>query len=156
MRIWIAGRTRARSQALQLLFQAELQNATVAQVLAEGYVLSDGPLDEYADELARGTDAFMAVADEMISRYLVDWTLQRLSTVDRGLLRLSLYEMCNQEDVDYAVTINETVELAKAFGGDDSPSFINGILGRITQDLEAHTGVVELLNEQHPLRVSLA
>ncbi|MBR3328367.1 MAG: transcription antitermination factor NusB [Atopobiaceae bacterium] len=131
------GRTLARSQALQLLFQAEATDRTVAEVLNGAYALSDeAPLDDFARELALGADAGRETYDIIISRSSTNWTIDRMPMVDRNLLRMALFEMLEEDDVAVAVTIDEVVELAKAYGTDESPRFVNGLLGRIAEDLE--------------------
>lgn len=131
------GRTRARSQALQLLFQAEATERRVADVLANGFVLfEDGPLDEYASLLALGADSMRDELDALIGRFSTNWSVDRMPSVDRNLLRVALYEMLKEDAVAVAVTIDESVELAKAFGTDESPRFINGLLGRVAHEIE--------------------
>lgn len=131
------GRTLARSQALQLLFQAEATDRTVAEVLNGAYALSDeSPLDDFARELALGADAGRETYDSIISRSSTNWTIDRMPMVDRNLLRMALFEMFEEDEVAVAVTIDEMVELAKAYGTDESPRFVNGLLGRIAEDLE--------------------
>ena len=140
----IYGRTLARSQALQLLFQAEASGRSVDDVLAGEYVLSRGPLDPYAEQLARGAGAHLPELDRVLAHAAKNWSLSRMSAVDRNLLRLSLYELLFVDDVEPAVTISECVEIAKAFGSSDTSSkFVNGILGRIQSDIEAGTDVIE-------------
>lgn len=136
MSIHIGGRTLARSQALQLLFQAEANMLTVEEVLAGDYALSKGPLDPYGRELALGADALRHDLDAIISERTRGWSLSRLNAVDRNLLRVALYEMLHVDDVELAVTIDEVVQLAHAYGTDESPRFINGLLGRVVDDLE--------------------
>lgn len=133
----IAGRTLARSQALQLLFQAEATSRTIDDVLAGDYALSQGPLDPYADQLARGTYQMLGRLDHILSRYSADWDVSRMPAADRNLLRIALYEMLFVEDVAIAVSIDECVVLAKAYGTDESSRFVNGILGAIADDIEA-------------------
>ena len=131
------GRTRARSQALQLLFQAEATERSVEDVLANGFVLGDdGPLDEYGRTLALGADAMCDELDLLIGRFSTNWSVDRMASVDRNLLRLAVYEMLKEDEVALAVTIDESVELAKAFGTDESPRFINGLLGRVAHEIE--------------------
>jgi len=138
-------RTRARSQALQLLFQADATDRTVDEVLEDCYVVTDEsdepndiPLDEYAERLARGAAEHMDQIDQLIADASVNWSVGRMNPVDRNLLRLAVYEIGEEPDVDVAVTIDEVVELAKAYGGtDESSKFVNGVLGRIAQDLAA-------------------
>ena len=133
----LVGRTLARSQALQLLFQAEANGRTVEDVLSGDYALSDGPLDPYAERLALGADAARHDLDLVISSRANAWSLSRMPAVDRNLLRLALYEMLDVEEVAVPVTIDESVELAKIYGTDDSYRFVNGLLGRVSDDIDA-------------------
>ena len=110
------GRTLARSQALQLLFQAEANSRAVIEVLDGEYALSQGPLEDYARRLALGADERRPDLDAVISVRSTGWSLSRMNAVDRNLLRLALYEMLFVDEVDVAVTIDECVELAKAYG----------------------------------------
>ena len=141
------GRTLARSQALQLLFQAEANGRTVEEILEGAYALSQGPLDEYARTLALGADAARHDLDLVISHRSHAWSLERMNAVDRNLLRLALYEMLDVAEVDVPITIDECVELAKAYGTDESSRFVNGLLGRVSDDLDAGRDVVELARE---------
>ena len=130
------GRTRARSQALQILFQAEALDLPVDEVLAGDYLLSKGPLMEYAEQLARGCYAKLDTVDSCLAAVSENWSLYRRPAADRALLRIAVYEMrCDDTDdkIEDAVVINEAVELAKAFGTDDSSRFVNGVLGRIAR-----------------------
>lgn len=141
------GRTLARSQALQLLFQAEANSRAVLSVLDGEYALSDGPLDDYARRLALGVDERRPDLDAIIAMRSTGWSLTRMNGVDRNLLRLALYEMLFVDEVDTAVAIDECVELAKAYGTDESSRFVNGLLGRVADDLDAHVDVVAVARE---------
>lgn len=141
------GRTQARSQALQLLFQAEANGRTVEEILGGDFALSEGPLDDYGRELALGADAMRHDLDLVISMRSRSWSISRINAVDRNLLRLALYEMLEVEGVDVAVTIDECVELAKAYGTDESARFINGILGRVADALEAGNDPIQQARE---------
>ena len=136
------GRTLARSQALQLLFQAEANSRAVLSVLDGDYALSEGPLDDYARRLALGADEARPEIDAVISTRSTSWSITRMNGVDRNLLRLAIYEMLYVDEVDVAITIDECVELAKAYGTDESSRFVNGLLGRVADDLEAGVDVV--------------
>ncbi|MCY7604542.1 transcription antitermination factor NusB, partial [Bacillus altitudinis] len=74
--------------------------------------------------------------DDMISQQLVNWKLDRIANVDRAILRLSVYEMVYQEDIPVSVSMNEAIELAKLFGDDKAPKFVNGVLSNIKNDLK--------------------
>ena len=138
------GRTLARSQALQLLFQAEALGRSVREVLAGPYALSqDDPLDEYGEQLALGTDDMRHELDSVISNSSTNWSIERMPSVDRNLLRLAIYEMLEVDEVAIAVTIDESVELAKAYGTDESSRFINGLLGKVASDMESGARIIE-------------
>lgn len=106
-------RTLARVQALQLLFQAHALGEGLIDLLAEErYTLESAPLLEYADELARGVVEHTDDIDDRITDAAENWTIARMPSVDRELLRLAVYEMVYVEDVPVSVTINEAVEIA--------------------------------------------
>lgn len=146
-------RTQARGQALQLLFQAEATGRLVADVLAGDYVIDDmssneegfslsRDLDTYGSELALGADGMLHELDRAIDAAATNWSVGRMPSVDRNLLRLAIYEMACVDTVDVAISINEFVELAKAYGTDESSRFINGILGRVATRLAAGEDVL--------------
>lgn len=135
MSVEFYGRTLARSQALQLLFQAEANNVTVQEVLDQGYVLSQGPLEAYGKELALGSDLERTTIDQTIEKHTVNWKIDRLNPCDRNLLRLALYEILYVDEVDVSITINEVVRLAKYYGTDESSRFVNGLLGQVAGEL---------------------
>lgn len=143
MSIRFGGRTLARSQALQLLFQAEASGRTVPEVLEGDYALEQGPLSDFGRQLAIGCDGVRHDLDAIIATRSKTWSINRMPSVDRNLLRLSLYEMIFVDEVDIPVAINEVVELAKAYGTDESSRFINGVLGRVADDMEAGVDVIE-------------
>ncbi len=141
-------RTLARSQAMELLFQAEANGRTVEEVLDDAYVLADDEeLEDYGRELALGADAMRHDLDLIIRQRSRTWAISHMPAVDRNLLRVALYEMLENPEVDVAVTIDESVELAKAFGTDDSPRFVNGLLGRVADDMQEGLDVVQLARE---------
>lgn len=127
------GRTLARSQALQLLFQAEQLDRPLEDVISGDYLISKGPLNPYALELARGAYEHIDRIDCALQALSKNWSLERMPGADRNILRIAVWEMrfMTDDEVSDAVVINEAVELAKAYGTDESSSFINGVLGRI-------------------------
>ena len=127
-------RTRARRQALQILYQSEITDRTVDAILDAGtYSTEDGEPSEYCRELARGASANRDAIDAQIEATSEHWTLMRMPFVDRNILRLAVYEILYEEGVPDSVVINEAVEMAKTYGGDDSSKFVNGILGKIAE-----------------------
>ena len=142
-------RTLARIEALQLLFQAEAVGRSVQDVLDGEYVLFDADKDEYipwpddyAVQLALGVDGVRHELDRAISRHSHAWSIKRMPAVDLNLMRIALYEMTCVDEVETPVAIDEAVELAKAFGSDDTSRFINGLLGRLASDIEAGVDVL--------------
>lgn len=135
-------RTTARRVALQVLYTAEIKGTSASQVIAEGaYPSEEGPLSAYAQDLVRGVEQNRIAIDGGLRAAAENWSLGRMPIVDRSILRLAAYEIMFVEDVPTSVAINEAVELAKDFGGeDDSPRFVNGVLGRIAKDADGASG----------------
>lgn len=140
-------RTRARRSALALLYTSEITDEGATKIAEEGrYLAEDGPLPDYATALVRGVEAHRMAIDKHLAATSENWALARMPIVDRSILRLATYEMMYVDDVPTSVTINEAVELAKDFGGEDeSPRFVNGVLGRIAVQLEER---VQAANEE--------
>ncbi|MBS5451425.1 MAG: transcription antitermination factor NusB [Coriobacteriia bacterium] len=135
----LVGRTRARSQAIQLLFQAEIQAVDVFDLLASGqYVLEDGPLDEYGEQLARGVARTRLSIDRLIAGVSQNWNLSRMPLVDRTIMSVAVHEIFDEDEVPTSVAISEAVEISKVYGTDDSSSFVNGVLGRVARLADEH------------------
>ena len=128
-----SARSKARKRALDILFEAELRDAPVLDLLAERITQDSPPVSPYAADLVRGVAAHAARIDELISRYAEGWTLDRMPAVDRNVLRIGIYELLWADDVPDAVAINEAVLLAQDLSTDASPAFVNGLLGRIAE-----------------------
>lgn len=128
-------RTTARRAALQVLYTGEIRGASPTAVAQSADCLTeDGVVPEYALSLVRGIETHRAAIDKHLANTSENWSLGRMPIVDRSILRLATYEVMYVDDVPTSVAINEAVELAKDFGGDEeSPRFVNGILGRIAK-----------------------
>ena len=132
-------RTAARQSALQVLYTSEIKGICPSDLLDSGLVLEDDgkSLSDYAIGLIEGVDEKMLPIDVRLNSTSENWKLNRMPIVDRCILRLATYEMLFVDEVPVSVAINEAVELAKDFGGEDeSPRFVNGVLGRIARQLE--------------------
>ncbi|MFD7922703.1 transcription antitermination factor NusB [Streptomyces sp. NPDC059740] len=132
----MAARNKARKRAFQILFEADQRGADVQTVLADWmrHARTDPrqpPVNEYTMQLVEGYAAHVTRIDELIATYAVGWTMDRMPVVDRNILRLGAYELLWEEETPDAVVIDEAVQLAKEFSTDDSPSFVNGLLGRL-------------------------
>ena len=130
-------RTAARSAAVQMLYTAEIQGRPAWQLLEEGLCPEDiGPLSDYAIRLINGVEAHVVEIDARLASTSENWAVSRMPIVDRSILRLAAFEMLYVDEVPVSVSINEAVELAKGFGGkDESPSFVNDVLGRIARTM---------------------
>jgi N utilization substance protein B len=127
-------RTRSRRQALQMLYQKDITGDTVQLILnTKAYSVEDGEPDEFCCTLIAGVEDNLAFIDEMIGLVSENWSVSRMPLVDRNILRLATYEILYEFDVPASVAINEAVELAKVYGGEDSSKFVNGVLGRIAE-----------------------
>jgi N utilization substance protein B len=91
------------------------------------------PVTDYTRRLVEGYAGHAARIDELLAGYSVGWTLDRMPVVDRNVLRLGTYELLWEDDVPDAVVLDEAVQLAKEFSTDESPSFVNGLLGRLME-----------------------
>ena len=130
-------RTLARRSALQALYQSEILGVPADKVLEENLLPEEAGMDDYARSLVMGVASHAAHIDAAISGCSQNWAIDRMPVVDRCVLRLAVYEMNYVDNVPVSVAINEAVELAKEFGGeDDSHRFVNGVLGRIARDME--------------------
>ncbi|MEU1789392.1 transcription antitermination factor NusB [Streptomyces sparsogenes] len=134
----MAARNKARKRAFQILFEADQRGSSVQTVLADWIRLArtddrQPPVSEYTMQLVEGYAQYTDRIDELISTYAVGWTLDRMPVVDRNILRLSAYELVWEDDTPDAVVIDEAVQLAKEFSTDDSPAFVNGLLGRFKE-----------------------
>jgi len=130
----VAARSKARKRAVDLLYEADLRGADPVSTLAERIALADPPINDYTVELVEGVTEHRQAIDELLSSYAEGWTLERMPGVDRAVLRVGLYELLWSADVPDAVAIDEAVELAKALSTDESPRFVNGLLGRVLRN----------------------
>jgi N utilization substance protein B len=128
-----ARRHQARILALQILFEVDLTAHDVLEVLARTLTDQDVPEDirTYADRLVRGALAHREEIDRYIATAAPAFPVRQLPLVDRNVLRIAIYELLHERDVPIKAAINEAVELAKRFGGDNSSRFVNGVLGTV-------------------------
>jgi N utilization substance protein B len=127
----VAARSKARKRAVDLLYEADLRGADPVSTLAERIALADPPISDYTVELVEGVTEHRQAIDELLASYAEGWTLERMPVIDRNLARIAVYELLYNDEIDNPVAITEAVELAETLSTDDSPRFLNGILGRI-------------------------
>jgi len=129
----MAARSKARKRALDILFEAELRNEPVLDLLAERSAAADPPVSEYAADLVRGVHAHAGQIDMLLAAHAQGWTLDRMPAVDRNILRIGTFELLWSQGVPPAVAISEAVALAGQLSTDDSSSFVNGLLGKLLE-----------------------
>jgi N utilization substance protein B len=120
-------RRTARKQAFLNLYQSDVNESPPGQTM-ERWREHRGGLEKYAVRLVRGVEEEKEELDSVLSEVSVGWPVHRMSAVDRSILRLALYEMLHVDDVPPDVAVNEAVELAKGFSGDEAPAFVGGVL----------------------------
>ncbi|MCI0688831.1 MAG: transcription antitermination factor NusB [Sporichthyaceae bacterium] len=126
-------RSKARKRALDILYESDLRGVDVMQTLADRVAASDPPVPEYAVVLIEGVTARRERIDDLLASYSIGWTLDRMPTVDRNILRLGTYELLWATDVPDPVAVSEAVALARQLSTDDSPGFVNGLLARLLE-----------------------
>jgi transcription antitermination protein NusB len=130
------GRHQARKRAVDLLFEAEARGMSPGEVVDARIALAEAqsdvaPLLPYTVAVARGVGDNGAHIDDLISSHLQGWTLDRLPAVDRAILRVAVWELLYADDVPEPVAVDEAVQLAKELSTDESPGFVNGVLGHV-------------------------
>ncbi|MQA24534.1 MAG: transcription antitermination factor NusB [Micromonosporaceae bacterium] len=127
----VPARRKARKRAVDILYEADMRGADTLQVLRDRITRAEPPISEYTSLLVEGVVEHQAQIDELISGHAMDWTLDRMPPVDRNIVRVAVYELLWRDDIDTPVAISEAVELAKSLSTDNSPRFVNGLLGRL-------------------------
>jgi N utilization substance protein B len=128
----VGARSKARKRAVDVLYAAALRDADPVTLLAERVEVAEHPVpNDYATTLVEGVVAHRERIDELLTEHAEGWTLDRMPFVDLAILRLGLYELLWASDVPDPVAIDEAVQLARSLSTDDSPRFVNGVLGRL-------------------------
>ena len=131
----MSARSKARKQALDLMYETDIRGTNVLETLASRDIPAEGPdarpIREYTRELVVGVSDNRRKIDELITTYAQGWDMDRLPAVDRNILRLGIYEILWSTDVPTSVAIDEALDLAKELSSDDSSKYIHGVLGRI-------------------------
>jgi len=130
----VSARSKARKRALDLLFASELRSEDPVDALDAAIEAGEGPTNEYTSVLVRGVAEHQDRIDELLEEYSQGWTLGRMPAVDRNVLRIGVYELLYADDVPDAVAVTEAMALVRDLSTDESPSFVNGVLGHILRN----------------------
>jgi transcription antitermination protein NusB len=130
----MAARSKARKRALDHLYACEMRADDPLATLDDAIARGEGPTNDYTSVLIRGVVEHQVRIDELLRSYSQGWNLERMPAVDRNVLRIGVYELVYAEDVPDAVAVTEAMSLVRDLSTDDSPQFVNGILGSIMRD----------------------
>jgi transcription antitermination protein NusB len=141
----LKARTYLRSLALQCLYESDISGHDIENILVNRFgSIEDSSEDEISTEdqkfvidLVVGVLNNKQQIDDMITKYAVDWPLEQIAAVDRNIIRIAAYEFAVSKQTPNKVAINEAIELAKTFGSESAPKFVNGVLGSISDNMEA-------------------
>jgi N utilization substance protein B len=133
----MAARSKARKRALDILFESEVRGLGLGATLDERAASADPPLNDYTVSLVRGVAERQARIDELLASYAQGWSLERMPAVDRNALRIGVYEVLYVDDVPDAVAVSEAMNLVRDLSTDESPAYVNGVLGNIVRNKPA-------------------
>lgn len=122
-------RRTAREKAMQILFQLDINDSSTAEAIED--FLGTDKSDEFLTTLVEGVTEYTVAIDDIIKKHLENWTIDRIASVEKTILRISIYEINYLDDIPISVSINEAVELAKKYGDEMSGKFVNGVLSKI-------------------------
>ena len=124
-------RSKARKRALDLLYASEMRRENPVEALERAVADGDGPTNDYTATLVRGVVEHQAAIDELLRGASEGWSLERMPAVDRNVLRLGVWELLYADDVPDGVAVTEAMNLVRDLSTDESPAFVNGVLGTI-------------------------
>ncbi len=127
----MGARSKARKRALDVLFSADLRGESATEALDRVIAAGDGPPNDYTLTLVRGVAEQSERIDALLDQYSSGWSLDRMPAVDRNVLRLGVWELLYADDVPGPVAVTEAMALAQDLSTDESPQFVNGVLGAI-------------------------
>jgi N utilization substance protein B len=135
----MSARSKSRKRALDILYAAELRGQDPVVELDAAIAGGEGPTNPYTADLVRGVAAHRERIDELLTTYSQAWTLDRMPAIDRNALRIGVLELLYVDDVPAAVAVSEAVSLVRNLSTDESPAFVNGVLGSMLRDRESLT-----------------
>ncbi len=130
----MAARSKARKRALDVLFESEARGLPLGETLAERVSAAEPPVNDYTVELVEGVSEHQTHIDELVTTYAQGWALDRMPAVDRNALRIGIFEILYVEGVPDAVAVSEAMNLVRDLSTDESPSFVNGVLGNVVRN----------------------
>lgn len=129
----IGSRGRARRRALEILFEAEHRNTTPLAALQRRRDYTEQTINPYTTNIVDGVITHKEQIDELLAQYAHGWTMERMLAVDKSILRLGAWELLFNEEMPDGAAVNEAVNMAREYSNDDSPGYVNGVLGRLQE-----------------------
>jgi transcription antitermination protein NusB len=136
----MAARSKSRKRALDILYAAEMRSEDPVANLDAAIADGEGPSNPHTETLVRGVCEHRARIDELLATYSQAWSLDRMPAVDRTVLRIGAFELLYADDVPPTVAVSEAVALVGDLSTDESPAFVNGVLGSMLRDRESILG----------------
>lgn len=138
-------RTKARAIALQALFEYDLTGHPLGVILVNRFQedVQESRLIKFTEEIVFGVYPIISKLDEIIALYAPEWPLDQVASIDRNIIRISLWEFAVKKCTPIKVAINEAVELGKIYGSDSTPRFVNGVLGSLVSKYDEYKGIIE-------------
>ncbi len=135
-------RRKSREHALKILYRKDITKEDIEKIIKSYWKENkiNSVITEFSEQLAKGTVSNVRKIDDYIEKVSEHWALERMSIIDRNILRMAVHELLFMEDIPSNVTIDEAIEIAKKFGTDDSANFVNGLLDKIKKELEKDGG----------------
>ncbi len=133
----MSARSKARKRALDVLYASDLRGEDAVAALDRAIAEGEGPTNDYTATLVRGVAEHRARIDDLLTSYSQGWAIDRMPAVDRNVLRLGVWELLYADDVPDAVAVSEAMALVTSLSTDESPQFVNGVLGAIVRNRES-------------------
>jgi N utilization substance protein B len=133
----VTARSKARKRALDVLFECEVRGLPLGDTLDERINAGEPPVNDYTVTLIRGVAEHQGRIDDLLRAYAEGWSLDRMPTVDRNALRIGVFEILYVDETPDAVAVSEAMNLVRNLSTDDSPAYVNGILGNIVRNKPA-------------------
>lgn len=132
----VVTRRKARIKAVIALYQCDLLKKNINEIIHTEIIFKKN-LDDFTIKLALGVEKNKKLIDGIIKKVVENWTIERISIIDRNIIRVAIYEMFFEKDIPLKVSVDEAIEIAKLLGQkEDTPKFVNGILGKIITDID--------------------
>jgi N utilization substance protein B len=125
----------SRVKAVQSLFQVDMSGTDKDEAI-DNVILSHEKKADFLEQLVSGTLEHLEDIDEILKKHLLNWKIERVGNVDRAVIRMAIFEMKYVPEIPINVSLNEAIDIAKGFGGDESGKFVNGVLSKVAETLE--------------------